>query len=642
MPRTFKATIALIAVLGIVLILSVIVIFQSNKTNREVIQLRQEMTEVTRAMSRIQSQLERGVAVAGGAAGGGASADRYASALNDPDNILVAPTDQLHHPDAVEGGTLRRRIASDPAGFNWVTENSADVRDVQYYVHNSFARPDFNDPDNYVPELAYKITVNDDWTEYVVHLREGVYWQTPNVDFSDPRYEWLRERRELTAEDAVFYYEMLLHPEVEAAHAANYVQDIESLEVVDRYTFKVTWKRPVYHSRSTVLGGYPMPKWLFSRDRDGEEFPEETIPGSFNNHWSLDTPIGTGPYRFNRYEQSSRIVLEVNEDYWGQRPAIDRIEFQITRDDDAAFARILSGETDFMPGLSETLYRTEIMEGGPNSPFNNGTLEHETIDAFAYYYIGWNGDSPIFEDKMVRRAMTHAFNRQGIIDNVLYGLAELQTGPYYYKHPGTKADIEAWPYDLEEAARMLDEAGWVDTTGDGIRNKTINGEVVPFRFSLVAYNRPVVRSWTSIFREDLRQIGVDMRNEYVDWPLMQRRMEEKNFDAFTGGWGLSWEVDLYQIWHSSQADIPRGSNRVGFRNEEADELIERLRETFDPDERLEILHRFHEIVHEEQPYSFFYAPQQVPVWNPNLQNVVFQTIRPQTFSLPWYFEAGGN
>ena len=642
MPRTFKATLALIAVLGIVLILSVIVILQSNKTNREVINLRQEMSEVSRSMTRIQSQLERGVAVSGQVGGGAATADRYAQALNDPANILRAPTDQLHHPDAVEGGTLRRRIASDPAGFNWVTENSADVRDFQHYVHNTFARPDFNNPDEYVPELAYKITVNDDWTEYIVHLREGVFWQTPNVDFSDTRYDWLREPQELTAEDAVFYYDMLRSPEVEAAHAANYVQDIESVKVIDRYTFKVTWSRSVYHSRSTVLGGYPMPKWLFSRDRDGEEFPEETIAASFNNHWSVDTPIGTGPYRFNRYDAGTRVVLEVNEDFWGQRPAIDRIEFQIIRDDDQAFARIQGGQTDFLAGLSPTLYRTEILRGGPNSPFKNGELEHEIIDAFAYFYIGWNADNPIFEDKMVRRAMTHAFNRQGIIDNVFFGLGSLQTGPYYHKHPGTKPEIEAWPFDLEVAARLLDEAGWVDSTGDGIRNKTIDGEVVPFRFTLVAYNRDEVRTWTSIFREDLRQIGVDLRNEYADWPLMQRRMEEKNFDAFTGGWGLAWEVDLYQLWHSSQADIPRGSNRVGFRNAEADELIETLRVTFDPDERLAIMHRFHEIVHEEQPYSFFYAPQQVPAWNPRLRNVVFQTIRPQTFSLPWYFQDGGR
>ncbi len=638
MPRTFKATIALIVTLIIVAILTIVSIVQSHQTTREMINVRQDVNDMNRAMSRMQNQLERGVTVSGAASGGAASGDRYAQALNDPDNLLQATTDQLIYPDAVPGGTLRRWVSSDPAGFNWLTENSVDVRDIQYYVHNTFARQDFNNPDNYVPELAYKITANEDRTEYIVHLREGVYWHTPNVDMGDPRYEWLRERRELTSEDAVFYYEMAMNPEVEAAHAANYVEDINTVEAIDKYTFRVTWDKSVYHSESTILLGYPLPKWLFTRDRDGNEYAEEEIPAEFNNHWSVDTPIGTGPYTFDSFETGNRIVLELNEDYWGESPPIERIEYQIIRDPEQGFARLLSEQLDFLPSVSEPRYRSEILEGPANSPFKTGELEHQILDRFAYHYIGWNMDGDLFNDRNVRKAMTLAFNREGIIENIMYGLGELQTGPYYYQHPATNPDIEALPYDLDRAAELLDEAGWTDTTGDGIRNKTIDGEVHNFRFTLTAYNQPTVRTWTNVYREDLRTIGIDMRTDFVDWPLMQRRMEEKTFDAFTGGWGLSWQIDLYQIWHSSQADIPRGSNRVGFRNAEADELIDTLRETFDPDERLAMLHRFHEIVHEEQPYSFFYAPKNVVAWNPRVKNVILNDIRPQAYSLPWYID----
>ncbi len=635
MPRTFKATIALIAILGILVLATIVSMWQNHQMSSQVVELNQSLSELDRTMSSIHRQLERGISVSGTA--GVPGGDQYADALNDPDNLLEAPTDELIYADAQEGGTLRRLMLTDPAGFNWLVENSVDVNEIMTYVHEGFARVDFNDPDNYVPSLAYKVTANDDFTEYTVHLREGVYWQRPNVDMSDPRYEWLRERQEVTAEDAVFYFEMAQHPEVQAAHIANYVEDIKEVEQLDRYTFRVTWDRPIYHSRSTTMGGYPLPKYLYTRDRDGNELPEEMVPAEFNNHWTNDYPVGTGPYRFISFRAGDRIVLERNDDYWGELPPIEQIEYRIIPDADAGFAQLMRGQIDFIPRLDYSRYRTEIVRGGDNSPFKTGELEHDTIDQFAYHYIGWNADKPLFEDRRVRKAMTLAFNREAIIENALHGLATIQTGPYYWDHPANNPDIEPLPFDLERAAELLDEAGWVDQTGDGIRNKEIDGEMHTFRFTLISYNhRPEVQRWVSVYADDLRRIGVELRNDPVDWALMQRRMEEKNFDAFTGGWGLGWQIDLYQIWHSSQADVPRGSNRVGFRNEEADVIIEALRTEFDEDKRIELLREFHEIVHHEQPYTFAYAPKEVSAWQPRLQNVVFQRIRPQSYSLPWY------
>ena len=635
MPRTFKATIALIVTLGILVLLTVVSLAQNHVMSSSIVELNSNLNELNRSMEDVSRQLESGIAVSGTAGGGGD--DRFAEALNDPDNMLTEATDQLHHPDAVPGGTLRRRMGDDPAGFNWLVENSVDVRDVQYYVHNTFARRDFNDPDSFVPELAYKIEANDDYTEFTVHLRDDVYWQRPSVDRDDPRYEWLRERRPLTAEDAAFYFEMAMHPEVQAAHIAQNVEDIEEVEIIDDHTVKVIWERPRSHSIPTVLEGYPLPKWLYTRDRDGDVLDDDLVAAEFNNHWSNDHPIGTGPYNFDSFRAGDRVRLSQNRDYWGQRPAIEDIEFRIIPDPEASWAQMLGGDIDFLPSLASSRYRNEILEADGQGPFEEGELDHEIIDRFAYHYIGWNADTDLFEDAKVRKAMTLALNRQGIIDNTFHGLGVLQTGPYYHDHPANNPDIEPLPYDLDRAAELLDEAGWTDSTGDGIRDKEIDGETVNFEFTLTSYNNPEVRSWTSIYREDLRRIGIDMRTDPVDWALMQRRMEEKDFDAFTGGWGLSWHVDLYQIWHSSQADIPRGSNRVGFRHDRADELIEELRDTFDEDRREEIFHEFHEIVHEEQPYTFFYAPQDVAVWSTDLDNVVFQTIRPQAYSIPWYF-----
>lgn len=636
MPRTFKATIALIVTLGILVLLTMVSMYQNFRVSSQLVEVTDGLEQLDRTMSEVSRQLESGVAVSG--SGNSGADDEYAAALDDPDNILQPAEHELVDPEAPPGGTLRRQLTNDPKGFNWLIENSVDVRNIQYYVHEQFGRPDFENPDNYVPELAYKVEVNEDNTEYTVHLREGVYWHVPNVDLSDPDHEWLREEREVTAEDAVFYFEMAQHPEVQAAHIANYVEDIEDVEQIDRYTFQVTWSEPLYHSKSTTIGGYPLPKWLYSRTQNGEEIAEENIPAEFNNHWSNDYPIGTGPYTFETFQAGDRVVLERNRDYWRTSPPIDSIEYHIIPDDSAKWNQLLGGDIDFVPALPPPRYRQEILEGGPNSPFEQGELEYEVVDRFAYYYIGWNADKDLFSDARVRRAMTHALNREGIIENTFHGLGVVQTGPYYYDHPAMNPEIDPIPYDLDRAAELLDEAGWTDQDGDGIRDKEIDGEMHSFEFTLTAYNRPTVRSWTSIFAEDLRQIGIEMSTDPVDWALMQRRMEEKEFDAFTGGWGLSWQIDPYQIWHSSQADVPRGSNRVAFRNDEADEVIETLRETFDPQRRIELLRELHAIIHDEQAYTFFYAPKDVAAWNPRLQSVEFQQIRPQAYSLPWHIE----
>ncbi|MBA2663942.1 MAG: hypothetical protein H0U74_16760 [Bradymonadaceae bacterium] len=641
MPRTFQATIALIVTLNVLAVLTIINVWQTNSAEKNVIALRARVDQVQQSNSQILAQLASGVAVnvqAGGQGAGAGSGDAYAAALNEPGNLLVAATDQLIFPDAKQGGTLRRIMGSDPKGFNWVTESSVDVSELQGYVHNTFARADFNNPDAYVPELAYKITANEDYTEYVIHLRKGIYWHVPNVDFSKGHFDWLREPRELKAEDAVFFFELMKNSQVEAGSIKSYYDDLKGAEVIDDYTFRVTWKRSVAQSKIFTIGLYPMPKWLFSRDEHGEELPAETLGLAFNNHWSAATPIGTGPYKFERYEAGVRLVLQRNDKYFGERPPIDRLEYQIVRDPETQFIRLRANEVDFMGNIPAPRYKSDIVDGTAASPFKNGQLKHEVIDVFAYYYLGWNADKPMFADKRVRWAMTHALNRQGIIDNVYHGLGEIQTGPYYYQHPAIDPSIEAIPFDLAKAAKLLDEAGWIDTNGDGIRDKMIDGQRVDFKFTLTAYNRPEVRSQLSIYREDLRKIGIMMQPDPVEWPLMQRRMDEKEFDAFTGGWGLSWFNDPYQLWHSSQADVPKGSNRVGFRNTEADKIIEDLRTTFDAEERITKLRALHRIIHADQPYTFFYAPKAVVAWQPKMQNMVFQKTRPQTYSLPWYID----
>ena len=649
MPRTFQATIALIVTLAAIGLLTIVNVWQTDQTEEKLILLTQEVEKLNASQRDIQSQLKRGIAVSGHVNAGGQNpaagsnlagqwVDPYATELGKGGNILKAPKDNLIADDPVEGGTLREAISSDPKGFNWLTESSVDVANLQAIVHSQFARRDFEDPDSYVPELAYKIEVTPDYKEYTFHLRKGVYWQVPaHPELSSEKMAWLREPRELTAEDAKFTFDMIKNSQVEAGSLRNYFEDMDRVEVIDKYTFKVIWKKKTYQSMSATLLLYPLPKWLFTKNEDGSDIPAATLGLKFNNHWAATYPIGTGPYKFDKFEKGVGIWLERNEDYWGEKPPIEKIELLIVKDNEQRLLKVKADEIDFTT-LSASQYNTEILKG-KDTPFTRDEINHRIIDRFAYYYIGWNADNPLFEDKMVRRALTYAFNRQQIVDNVFFELGTVQTGPFYYKHPANDPSVKAYPFDLAAAGKMLDEAGWKDSDGDGTRDKVINGEKKDFKFQILAYgNSPEWASALSIYKEDLRKLGVAMDFSPLDWPTMQKKMDEKKFDAYTGGWGLSWEVDPYQIWHSSQADEPKGSNKAAFRNKRADEIIEKLRVTFDPDERIKLAQEFHRILHEEQPYTFFFSPQTVAVWQPRLENFQVQSIRPQFYPLPWYID----
>lgn len=643
MPRTTQATIALIVTLVTIALIAVLNMWQSHTTQDQLIQLKNEVKKMTLLQQDIKDQLKTGVAYVGSpkdASLGRTSlgTDQYAKSLEDKDNFLQPRSQPMTSPDAKVGGTLRKIMTSDPKGFNWLLENSVDVANLQDLVHDTLADRDMHKPDSWVPRLAHKIVISEDYKVYTIHIRKGVKWHTPALpNISDEKFAWLRKTHELKAEDFKFYFDLIKNPQVEVAAARAYYKDVDRVEIIDDYTYKVVWTKKTYQSLSATLSSYPMPKWLFTKNEDGTPIEQATLGLKFNKHWASAYPVGTGRYKFLSYTKGESLKLERNENFWGPKPPMLGIDNSIVKDPETQLLKFKAKATDYTT-LTATQYNTEVLKG-KDTPFTRGEFEYKKYDFLGYSYLGWNIDKPMFKDKRVRRAMTHAFNRESIIKNVYFGLGTLQTGPFYYKHTANNPAVKPYLFDLKKAKSLLAQAGWKDSNNDGVLDKNINGTKTPFKFVITSYANS--KEWTaalSIFKEDLRKIGVQMDFSPVDWPTMQKKMNEKKFDAFTGGWGLDWSIDPYQLWHSSQADEPKGSNRVAFRSKRGDEIIEELRATFDPSKRQTLLHEFHMLLHEEQPYTFFRAPKGVFAWNPRLKNPKIQMLRPHLNPLTWYLD----
>lgn len=643
MQRNFVVSIVQTATLALIAVLLLFRAFQTNHAEKQLIATKQQVEELTTSLNDLRRVVERGGGRQRGPADSAAtapfesqywSADEWA-AMNRPGNYLVPREERWHGDDVPDGGTIKRAAFSDLPGLNPVTQNAADVSELYHYIAESLATRERSNPERWIPVLAHRIEVNEDHTEYHVFLKQGVLWHPPAVDLTDPRYEWLRGERELVADDFVFYLELVQNPQVDAAFLRNYYEQCEGIEVINDHEFIIRWSEPVFHSISFSLGLAPLPRWLYGHDEEGVPFDASEVGRQFNSHWYNLKAIGTGPYRFVSWEQGGAVVLERWARYHGEEPPIGRIEYRVVADATARLNGLRAGQLDYI-SLLQTQFKNEIQDGGTPG-FRNGDLEHEQFQGATYRYLGWNMDGVYFSDRRVRQAMTFALNREMLLRENFFGLGRMVTGPFFIDGPDYNHDLVDYTFDLARAGELLTEAGWVDNDGDGIREKLVNGRVVKFEFGMLTYgHRPEFIAAMEHYRNDLARIGVVLNILPVEWAVMIQRMQEKDFDAYTGGWQLGWDADPYQIWHSSQADAPGGSNRIGFRNAEADRIIEQARRTFDPAERTALFMRFHEIVHEEQPYTFWFAPLEIGAWRSHVKNVGFSPLRPFDSNLNWY------
>lgn len=470
--------------------------------------------------------------------------------------------------EEVEGDWLIVHLNAEPATLNPITSTDVYASRINDYVYESLLKRDEKTME-LVPVLAERWEISNDHLTYTFYLKKNLQWH---------------DGYPFTGRDVVFSYERIMDPMVDAAHLRNYYQDIKKVELLDEYTVHFTYRQPYFRALE-FCGGIPIvPVHLFKKDDD------------FNSHTIGRRPIGTGPYRFEKWDTGKEIVLTRNDDYWGRKPYLRKVVFKIITDSTVALQVMKQQGLDLMDLRPiQWVFQTR------------GKRFNKHFKKLSYYlpqysYIGWNLRKPWFQDRRVRVAMTMLIDRKTILEKLLFGLGTIVTGSFYIHSPDYNKNIEPYPYDPQRAVKLLEEAGWIDHDGDGIRDK--NGISFSFEFVISAGSK-FAEQLATIMQESLKEVGIDMRIRRLEWAVFIQKIQSRNFDACTLGWSLSWESDPYQIWHSSQAE--HGSNFVGFKNEEADLIIEMARREFDSEKRHQLYQKFHEILHEEQPYTFLFT-----------------------------------
>jgi len=332
------------------------------------------------------------------------------------------------------------------------------------------------------------------------------------------------------------------------------------------------------------------------------------------------------------WSKAKHVILERNPDYWGKPYYFSRAVYEYIQNPETVRQQVLQGDLDWAGIPEKDLYLKA--KSHPNVVAGK-VIPLEYVYP-AYRYIGYNLKREFFKDKRVRLALAHAVQVDELIKNVLKGLATRTTGISLRNSPNYDSTLPEIPYDLDKARQLLSEAGWEDSDGDGLRDKTIGGKKFVARFDLLIYNAsPTFTTIAEVIKEDCRKIGVEVLVTRSEWNFMLQKLRKKDFDAAMLGWALSWKLDPLQIFHSSQADVPDSSNSISYRNPEVDKLIEELRMTVDVKRQREIYLQLHRLIYDDQPYTFLFSELRTGFYNGRLKNVKTYDLKPCVDDSEW-------
>ena len=467
------------------------------------------------------------------------------------------------------GGTYVEGVAGNPSAINPILSQFNPVdRDLASLIYSGLTRADEGGVIR--PDLARRWEITDDGLVYTFYLRDDVRWHD-GAPFS--------------ARDVGMTIQAI---QDEGFQGVPYLADMwrtVTVEGLGPYTIRFILQEPYAPFLEHTTVGI-LPAHLI----DG--IPAQMLPqAQFNTQ-----PVGTGAFRIAEMD-ARHVILEANPLYYRRRPYLDKIEFVFYPDYPSIFAAHRRGE---VAGISRVL-----------SEHLDMVREDEALNLYSaplagYSLVFLNLTRPAFEENEVRQALLWGLDRQKMVDDVLSGQGIVIHSPIMANSWAYAMNLPHYEYDPDRARKILDQAGWVDANGDGIREK--GGVPLEFTLHTNADNQDRIQMIYEITNQ-LAAIGVRVMPETLDWQdLIGNHLRTRDYDAILYGWNLlSDDPDLYPHWHSTQID-GEGQNYGAYVNPEADALLEQARRSVSTGERGDLYRQFQTIFIEDVPALLLYQP----------------------------------
>ena len=470
----------------------------------------------------------------------------------------------------VSASTLHLATSSNPSRLNPLLATDSSSAEITGFLFNGLVKYD-KDSKKIVGDLAEKFYFKDNKT-LIFELKRDVFWH---------------DGKKFSAKDVLFTYKTLISDSIASPYSSDF-RFVKSVKVLSDYKIEVHYTKPYFKALQTWMMGI-LPEHILKDEKN-------LMNASFNTH-----PIGTGPYKLKQLEYSKNIELVAFDDYFEGRPKIDTISFHVIPDAMTRFLMLKSAELD-MGSVEPFVYERQLKKD-----FFEKFNIYEKI-SLSYTYLGFNLRKKKFQDPNVRRALSLAINRQELIDILFFKHAQVCTGPFL---PGTQAfnpKVKAPSQNLQEAKRLLKEAGY--------------DKEHPLRFEIATSNASTIRPYAAeILQHQLKKAGVIVKLRVMEWQaFLNMVVFPHKFDTVLLGWGLSPTPDPYMFWHS-KSDKPGGFNLVGYHNEKIDAMIEASQEMINRQHLAKIWQEMFKIIAEENPYLFLYIPNSITAVNKKIKHI---------------------
>ncbi len=477
------------------------------------------------------------------------------------------------------GGTLIVGITNDVDSFNPLFGESSMAKEITHLLLLGLA--DLNDRSEFVGELAETWEHSPDFLSVTYNLRRDAWWS---------------DGVQITAADVKFTFDLLADTLV--ASPNSWVMDyIKNVEIVSPFMVKFEFAK-AYPDQIFDTAGEIVPKHIF----------EHVDRKEIRSHTFGQKPVSSGPFILKRRVKNQFIELVRNKNYFGKKPNLERVIFKIVPDKTSLLLQLKNGEIDMMAGVNPD-HVADLQSSNPD-------IALYRVSGRTYYYIGYNEKNPLFKEKQVRRALTMAIDRNGLIEATLQGYGKPCTGPVPPIVSWAYNDsIPPIPFNVAGAKNLLANAGWKDHDGDGWLDK--DGRDFKFVLRTNAGNQ-IKADLAVIVQDQLKKIGVKVDIRSLEWTAFMDKLRRKEFDAYIGGWSTSFNVDPTPIFHSTATNL---FNYIGYNNPQVDQLIEAGREEMNRQKAAKIWKTMQDEIYRDQPYTFLFWLDKIVAVNSKFKNV---------------------
>jgi peptide/nickel transport system substrate-binding protein len=429
--------------------------------------------------------------------------------------------------------------------------------------------------------------------------------------FINPQARW-HDGHPVHAEDVVFAHEVCLAPEVNFA-AISWLDHITAVEAVDSLTVRFRFDTRYMYQVQDANVCHPLPKHIL-----------ENVPmGDLETHPYSRAPVGSGPFRFVSWTPGQEIVVEANTEFFRGRPYLNRVTYRVIPEPTTRATQVQNGSVDIWSRVPPTFYPQ--LSQDPD-------LEIESYPGRTYTYQAYNTKDPIVSDKRVRQALTLAINRQQLVDALLHGQGVIGTQPMISTIWAHDSSIEPWPFDAERAQQLLEDAGWTDQDGDGVREK--DGR--PLRIEIKTNSDNQMRvDIATVVQDQWKRVGVDARLTTLEFNTFIDQLLAHDFQTAVAGWSVGIKAELSPTFGSGQP-----FNFPSVENARLDSLIRVAEVERDRERAKQIWSEAQRLIVDEAYYTFLFQQNELHALDQRFQGVEMTPYGWDHYLERWYVPEG--